>query len=215
MRTSYKHKQKTTTKQPNKAQATMPDNDAKKTKAGAAAKTRSGGSNKNNAKPAGNDESIDVDVNAKLETLRTKVYAVIGKNAELNDDNITRDENITDLIERVDALEKKAEERTLDSLDDAIKNKMNNHVTKEELAERIISVLSSDILRTQVDAIVKSILGHKGKDGIIVSTGQLCERGRLKNLKELQDDVNRHYRVVINKYVWKCLMSVHVVSCLC
>jgi hypothetical protein len=143
------------------------------------------------------------------------VYAVIGKNSELIEDNITRDKNITDLTERVDALEKKAEERTLDSLDDAIKDKMNNHVTKEELAERIISVLSSDILRTQVDAIVKSILGHKGKDGIIVSTGQLCERGRLKNLKELQDDVNRHCRVVINKYVWKCLMSVHVVSCLC
>jgi hypothetical protein len=165
-----------------------------KQKSKASTTTRSG------AVSSGNKRTVEKEV----KDLKEEQDKLLGKITKLTEQKIQQDENITLLFDRVSKLEQDAETRALESLEDAVKKKLDAWVVADLvgiLDKKIKEILAGANLRGKVDTIVKSLLGHKGEDGTIVSTGQLCERGRLKNLKELKDDVNKHYRMVINKYV--------------
>jgi hypothetical protein len=141
-------------------------------------------------------------VEKEVKDIKEEMDKLLGKITKLTEQNEKQDENISTLLSKVSELEEDAETR--ESLEDAVGKKLDAWVVTNLdgiLDKKINGILAGANLRGKVDTIVKSLLGHKGEDGTIVSTGQLCERGRLKNLKELKDDINKHYRMVINKYV--------------
>jgi len=122
--------------------------------------------------------------------------------AGLKEWNRKSDANITDLMERVSAREDAAKRHDPALLDKDFDAKMDKFVN-ERLATiveaQVKKIMMGQELQTQVSNVVKTLLGHKGKDGTIISATQLSQRGMMKNVKDLKE--KNHYRILINKYV--------------
>jgi len=116
--------------------------------------------------------------------------------------NKTSDANITDLMERVSAQEEAAKKHDPALVDKAFDAKMQK-IVDEQLAviveAQVKKIMLGQELQSQVANVVKTLLGHKGKDGTIISATQLSQRGMMKNVQDLKE--KNHYRILVNKYV--------------
>ena len=87
-------------------------------------------------------------------------------------------------------------------VDEAFDAKMQEFVNERLVAiveAQVKKIMMGQELQLQVANVVKTLLGHKGNDGMIISAMQLSQKGMLKNVKDLKE--KNHYRIVINKYV--------------
>ena len=125
-----------------------------------------------------------------------------GKHTTLDAVNETRDDNITELQEQVSALKEEAAKQDKDSEsgNGAVKARMDEFVKTElgKLVEaEVRKIMAGKELTSKVNGVVKTLLGHKGSDGVTRTAKQMDARGRIAGITELQE--KQMYRVIVQK----------------
>lgn len=132
-----------------------------------------------------------------MEGLTKECESLLGKHSKVVEWNKKSDRTITELLARVKELEAGAEKQAEASADEVINAKINKFVNIELcsiLEEKVREAMAGKDLESRIGKIVHSLLGHKGRDGTIITGKQLEERGRLKSLGELREDPTGTYK---------------------
>ena len=139
-------------------------------------------------------------INKSIEDNDNKAVGAAQKLTEWNEKS---DQNITDMMERLEKLERDVKGKETQLLEYVVKTELEKFVggsLEESLEEKIKKLVDSREVVQMVGNIVKRLLGTKGKDGTIISVDKIKRQGNIKSVEHLIEDQNGYYRSCINLY---------------